>query len=91
MSHIFRYVGLMSIRSMVSQSKIGPMMTIGEVAQFLSVHVNTVRRWSNRGLLNPYHIGKRRDRRFLREDVTRFLNGLNKNNGDERKAQLSRW
>ena len=65
------------------------MLTTSDAAYLLCAHVSTVRRWSNRGLLKPYHIGKRRDRRFLREDITRFLNELNKNNGDERKAQLS--
>jgi excisionase family DNA binding protein len=50
-----------------------PMLTISEVARILNVHVNTVRRWSNRGILVAYRIGTRGDRRFKREDINRFL------------------
>ena len=48
-------------------------LTISQVAQYVSAHVNTVRRWSNRGLLKEYRIGPRGDRRYRREDVIRFL------------------
>lgn len=49
------------------------MLTVSEVAYFLNVHINTVRRWSNQGILKVYRIGSRGDRRFRREDITRFL------------------
>lgn len=49
------------------------MLTVSETAQLLGVHVNTLRRWTKRGLLRPYRLGLRRDRRFRREDVERFL------------------
>ena len=49
------------------------MLTISDVAQFLGVHVNTVRRWSDQGMLKSYRIGSRGDRRFRREDVDDFL------------------
>ena len=45
------------------------MLTINDVARLLNVHINTVRRWSNKGMLKAYHIGSRGDRRFRREDV----------------------
>ena len=51
------------------------MLTTSDVAQFLSVHTNTVRRWSNQGVLKSYRIGPRGDRRFRREDVDGFLKG----------------
>jgi excisionase family DNA binding protein len=53
------------------------MLTTSEVADMLYIHINTVRRWSDQGLLKPYRIGPRCDRRFEREDVLNFLN----NNG----------
>ena len=53
---------------MSNHQEIDPMLTTGEVAQLLHVHINTVRRWSDLGLL-----GTRGDRRFHREDVIRFL------------------
>ncbi|MFA6613087.1 MAG: helix-turn-helix domain-containing protein [Dehalococcoidales bacterium] len=51
---------------------IGPMLTTSEVARVLNVHINTVRRWSNQGLLKAYRIGSRGDRRFKKEDVISF-------------------
>ena len=50
------------------------MLTTTEAARYLSVHPNTVRRWEKQGLLPAYHLGTRGDRRFLREDIDRFLN-----------------
>ena len=49
------------------------MLMPGEVARMLGVHVNTVRRWSNRGVLEAYSIGPRGDRRFRRRDVEQLL------------------
>lgn len=51
---------------------IEPMLTTSEVARVLNVHINTVRRWSNQGLLKAYRIGSRGDRRFKKEDVISF-------------------
>ena len=48
-------------------------MTTSEVAYFLRVHPNTVRHWTNKGLLPSFRLGTRRDRRFRREDVDEFL------------------
>ena len=58
---------------MVNYKEIQGMLTISEVAQLLNVHVNTVRRWSNQGVLKSYRIGTRGDRRFRKEDVASFL------------------
>jgi excisionase family DNA binding protein len=49
------------------------MLTAGDVAQLLGLHINTVRRWSNKGILKSYRINPRGDRRFRREDVDDFL------------------
>ncbi len=54
-----------------------PMLTVREVANLLHVHVNTVRRWSNRGLLKSYQINERGDRRFRQVDVALFLTKMN--------------
>jgi excisionase family DNA binding protein len=53
-------------------------LTTSEVARLLNVHINTVRRWSNQGVLKTYRIGSRGDRRFLREDITEFLSQRSK-------------
>lgn len=49
------------------------MMTTSGVAKMLHIHINTVRRWSDQGILKPYRIGPRGDRRFVRDDITEFL------------------
>jgi excisionase family DNA binding protein len=66
-----------------SAEKIEPMLTITEVARLLNVHVNTLRRWSDRGLIRTYRIGPRADRRFREDDITCFLSQLKgKSTGD---------
>lgn len=49
------------------------MLRPGEAAQFLGVHVNTIRRWSDRGILRVYVISVRGDRRFRRVELESFL------------------
>jgi excisionase family DNA binding protein len=49
------------------------MFTTRELSRFLNVHINTVRRWSDHGILKSYRIGPRGDRRFSRDDVLSFL------------------
>jgi len=58
---------------MASQKEIDPMLTVSDVARLLSVHINTVRRWSNQGILKAYRVGSRGDRRFRQEDIASFL------------------
>jgi len=56
-----------------NNNDIDPMLTTSEVARILSVHINTVRRWSNQGILKSYRIGSRGDRRFKKEDIASFF------------------
>jgi excisionase family DNA binding protein len=49
------------------------LLTTSETASLLHVHINTVRRWSNMGVLKSFRIGPRGDRRFLKEDIDKFL------------------
>ena len=63
------------------------MLTVGEVAQMLHMHENTVRQWSNREIIKPYKINMRGDRRFKREEVEAVLTRLKNNNGDERASK----
>jgi excisionase family DNA binding protein len=63
---------------MPNHEEIDPMLTTSEVARLLNVHINTVRRWSNQGVLKTYRIGARGDRRFHREDIISFLSQKSK-------------
>jgi len=63
---------------MADHEKIDPLLTTSDVARLLNVHINTVRRWSNQGILQTYRIGSRGDRRFHREDIINFLSQKSK-------------
>ncbi len=63
---------------MAIDKNIDPMLTASDVARLLNVHMNTVRRWSNQGVLKAYRIGSRGDRRFRQEDIDYFLSQENK-------------
>ena len=58
---------------MVANNPTGTMLTVREVSQILHIHSNTLRRWSDRGLIKAYRIGPRGDRRFRLEDIAQLL------------------
>ena len=49
------------------------MLTVSEVAEILHVHPNTVRLWSDNGLIKVYRVGSRHDRRYRLRDINKFL------------------
>ena len=49
------------------------LLTTAEAAELLNIHVNTVRRWSNKGILETYRLGSRGDRRLRRGDINKLL------------------
>ena len=49
------------------------LLTATQVAKRLNIHINTVRRWTNKGILPAYRVGPRGDRRFKRDDIALFL------------------
>ena len=49
------------------------MLTTRQLARLLNVHINTVRRWDEQGVLKAYRLGPRGDRRYSREDIDVFL------------------
>jgi len=58
------------------------LLTARQVARLLNVHVNTVRRWNDRGILKAYRIGPRGDRRFDKSEIEGFLSGNGNGNGN---------
>ena len=61
-----------------TDEQMGGMLTVREVSRLLHVHNNTLRRWTDQGIVKAYRIGPRRDRRFRAEDVALLLLGENK-------------
>ena len=58
---------------MVNNNNQNGLLTIKEVSELLHVHTNTLRRWTEQGILKTYRIGPRGDRRFRAEDVAVLL------------------
>jgi len=71
---------------MLYDKQIDNMLTVREASRLLHVHTNTLKRWSNKGIIKAYRITPRGDRRFKQQDVTRFLAELNSHDGDEKKV-----
>lgn len=64
---------------MAAVNGIEGLLTVKEVSQILRVHSNTLRRWSEQGIVKTYRIGPRGDRRFRAEDIATLL--LEQNHG----------
>jgi len=65
----------MEVINMTRRNGSNGLLTARQVARLLNVHVNTVRRWNDRGILKAYRIGPRGDRRFNKDDIEVFLDG----------------
>jgi len=52
---------------------VSPMLSVRDVSRLLNVHANTVRRWSDSGILQSYRINPRGDRRFHKDEIARFM------------------
>ena len=68
-------------KDMVANKTIPDLLTSGNAARLLNIHVNTLRRWSDQGILSSHRIGPRGDRRFQRQEVHRLIAELKANNG----------
>jgi excisionase family DNA binding protein len=49
--------------------------TSGEIAELLHVHINTVRRWTEKGILKAHRVGTRGDRIVSQQHIDQFLKG----------------
>jgi excisionase family DNA binding protein len=63
-------------------------LTMNEASQLLNVHSNTLRRWSNLGIIRAHRISPRGDRRFKRDDIIRFMYKLHAHNGNVKKVKI---
>lgn len=71
---------------MVDTRQIEPMLTVGEVARLLHIHINTVRRWSDQGIIKSHRISRRGDRRFKRGDIALFIAEFNSDGSEQKSA-----
>ena len=71
---------------MVSDNQLVPLLTVRAVSRLLYIHSNTVRRWSNTGIIKAYRIGPRGDRRYWPQDIDNLLSELKANGGSPKKA-----
>ena len=51
------------------------LLTARDVAKLLHVNVNTIRRWTNNGMITAYRVSPRGHMKFSEEDITSFLTG----------------
>lgn len=49
-------------------------LTLSEACKLLNCHPNTLRQWDNKGYLKAIRFGARRDRRYYKKDILKFLN-----------------
>lgn len=64
-------------------------LSVTRAARILGVHPNTVRAWSDRGLLRHFRINARGDRRFRLVDLERFLAEAEHRDGDGGSEHLA--
>lgn len=50
-----------------------PITTIRELSQYLKVSMLTIKRWEQKGKIKSIRINSRGDRRYLKEEIQRFL------------------
>ncbi len=60
------------------------LLTTRQAAEILNVHENTIRRWSEKGIIKSYRIGPRADRRFTESDIIALSERIHQQSGDVR-------
>ena len=61
-------------------TEVDNMLSLKEAARLLHVHPNTLRRWTDKGIVKSFCISQRGDRRFTRRDINQCLAELNGTN-----------
>lgn len=58
-------------------SSLPDILTLQQACDVLNCHPNTLRQWDNKGVLKAMRFGTRKDRRYRKEDIAKFLNKSN--------------
>lgn len=48
-------------------------LRVSEASKLLGVHANTLRNWDTQNILKPVRIGPRKERRYRRTDIMKYL------------------
>ena len=62
---------------MVTDNQTESLLKVREVAKLLNIHDNTLRRWSDQGIIKTYRNSQKGYRRFKEEDIAQFLAKFN--------------
>ena len=54
-------------------NKLPEILTLKQACAVLNCHPNTLRNWDNSDFLKAIRFGKRRDRRYKKEDIMNFI------------------
>jgi len=57
-----------------NKQKIPELLTLKEACEILKCHPNTLRQWDKKGILVAVRFGERKDRRYRKDDIIKFLN-----------------
>jgi len=49
------------------------LLTLQETAKILKVHPNTLRSWDKKGIFTAIRIGIKRNRRYRKKDIEKFI------------------
>ena len=58
---------------MAQENKIPELLSLKQACEVLKVHPNTLRQWDEKGILKAIRFGARRDRKYRKEDILKFL------------------
>jgi len=61
-------------KSTENNKEMPELLTLKEACGVLKCHPNTLRQWDRKGILVAVRFGERKDRRYRKEDILKFLN-----------------
>lgn len=59
---------------MNKKQELPELLTLKQVCELLKVHPNTLRQWDEKGILKAVRFGARKDRKYKKEDIMKFIN-----------------
>lgn len=58
---------------MMKNTDIPELITLKKACEILKVHPNTLRQWDKKGILKAVRFGARKDRRYRKADLEKFI------------------